>query len=67
VGLDVFALVVVGRRRLPAVKDQLVVDIVGDQVDALALAELHHLADELVVVHHPGRVVGAVDDDGLGV
>ncbi len=55
-----------GHRRL-AVEDQLVVDVVHDQVDALPLAELHDLGDEALRVHHAGRVVRAVDDDGLGV
>ena len=43
------------------------VDIVHDQVDLALLAELHDLGDELGFEDLAGGVVGAVDDDRLGV
>ena len=58
---------VVGRGGLSPVEDQLVVDIVHDQVDLLALAEFNDLSDELWRKHRAGWIVGAVDDDGFGV
>src|SRR3990172_14988 len=53
--------------RLAAVEYQLVIDVVGDEIDILALAELDDGRHEFVGIHHPGGVVGRVDDDGLGV
>src|ERR1035438_308848 len=54
-------LVAVGRRT--AVEDQAIVSIVHDQVEAPLFAQFHHARHKFLRVHHPRRIIRAVEDD----
>src|SRR5690606_31015038 len=62
-GIDIFACVPVSRDRAGTVVDQLMVDVIHDQVNAPAFAEVDNIGDEGLRVDHTRGVVGAVDDD----
>ena len=52
---------------LPAIEGQLVVDLVGDDINVLLHADLGDGLHHRQVIHHPRGIAGVVEDQGLGL
>src|SRR5581483_9020608 len=55
-----------GQRRVRAVEDQVLVDLVGDGEEIVAAAQLGHLIERVGGEHLAGRVVRRVEEDEAG-